>query len=388
MDRWLVLEPFDTVAIRDGRNFDAGLPGIARATAPQPATVAGAVGAAFGAAPGAGADPAGVGRTVPAQVRGPVVVRERTRTGRWEALFPAARDIVRGEGDAKRLRLKLRREALGAVSHDLGGLSLLSGDGEQVDDWWTGSLLGTYLWSEGHDLSPTDPPWRTERRVGLARDGRIAIEGMLYSAEHLRPVGRIGFGALCVDAPAGALAETVRLGGEGRRAQVHECVGAAAPALPGPPDSFPDGRLLLYLATPAVFVEGWRPSEGDLGGGRLISAAVAGPHPIAMARPDHRTGGVADKRIIWTVAPGSVYFLVFDSETAARAAGEKWHGTALPQADDTLRTAGFGLALVGRWSWREPCSSSTPSHRCTPAPIRVWGRWTCLCSVTGIPGCR
>ena len=352
MESWLVLEPLDTFAARDGRAFDAGVHAVARATAPQPATVAGAVGAAFGAPPGAGADRAQRGRTVPAEVRGPVVVREYN--GRWLPLLAMPRDVGYDEQSRQWVRLKPDGD-LDGVAHDLGGLRLLGGDGDGdvKDKWWTSTTLAQYLDGDDSDLEPTDEPWQVERRVGLARDdNRMAAEGMLYVAEHLRPAGRVGFAALCVDPPTRELMPSVPLGGEGRRARVHRCVDGvlpAAPTLPDPPRSLPHGRLLVYLATPAVFSHGWRPADEDLRGGELVAAAVGGPQVTAMSRPDRRTGGVSHGRLIWAVAPGSVYLLRYPDEQAALDAAAAWHGRTLPQADETLRTAGFGLALTGRW---------------------------------------
>ena len=46
---------------------------------------------------------------------------------------------------------------------------------------------------------------------------------------------------------------------------------------------------------------------------------------------------------------GSVYRLLFDTEAAALAAAKSWHGRGFAQSNETLRTAGFGLVLVGSW---------------------------------------
>ena len=43
-ERWVVLEPLDTVTIRDGRAFDMGQDSVAHLTLPSPATFAGAIG--------------------------------------------------------------------------------------------------------------------------------------------------------------------------------------------------------------------------------------------------------------------------------------------------------------------------------------------------------
>jgi CRISPR-associated protein Cmr3 len=359
VDRWLVFEPLDTVAVRDGRSFDAGVQSVAKAVVPSPATVAGAVGAAYGAASGAGADPAKRGHAVPREVRGPVPVEwDGTR---WSPWFPQSFDVVRDSATGQVRRLASPDEStLGDIATDLDGIDLdgirlLGGHGEAQPEWWVPSLLRRYLHDGRVDEKPGDPaPWLVEHRVGLARDeDRTARDGMLYAAEHLRPRGRLGFAALCVGTPSGEPARTVFLGGEGRRAAVHAPAADAINGFPDPPGGspgdFPRGRLLLYLATPAVFAAGWRPSEQDLRGGRLVAAATGPSQVISTARPDRRSGGFGHTRTLWAVPAGSVYYLEFPTDQDAATAAAAWHGTALPQADETLRTAGFGLALTGRW---------------------------------------
>lgn len=358
MDRWLVLEPMDTVAIRDGRGFDAGDHAVARTVAPQPSTVAGAIGAAFGAAPGAGMDQANRGVKVPREIRGPITVRASV-SGDWRSLWPMPRDVVRTEiaervgersPDAWR-RLPFREEPAASrkVSHDLGKLLLATGDGDAVPGWWTAAQITAYLAGTPTSLTPTSDPWVVERRVGLARrPDRTAAEGMLYAAEHLRPSGRVGLGVLCVDCPPRDLASTVFFGGESRRAIVHaETDGSVK--LPDAPTIFADGRLLLYLATPAVFADGWRPAQADLLGADLVSAAVGGPQVIATGRPDRRTGSIRHTRLLWAAPAGCVYFLKFATGSEAVAAAQAWHARGFAQRDETLRTAGFGLTLVGSW---------------------------------------
>ncbi|MGH3803374.1 MAG: type III-B CRISPR module-associated Cmr3 family protein, partial [Pseudonocardiaceae bacterium] len=286
---------------------------------------------------------------VPQEIRGPVVVLYDG--GGWRPLFPTPHDVVfDGHGRPQRLA---RNSNPDKVEHDLGTIDLLVGDNETSNRWWPGTALRRYL----HDGTPSRAsiaPWATERRVGLARNpDRTAAAGMLYSAEHLRgddgTHGRLGFAVECAAGPRRDLATTVFFGGRGRRARVHADDTGPALSFPAPLDGFPDGRLLLYLATPGVFVGGWRPPQADLLGGQLVAAAVGGPEVIAMARPDRRTGAVGNAWMVWAAAPGSVYYLKFSDEAAAMKAARQWHGRALPQADDTLRTAGFGLALTGRW---------------------------------------
>lgn len=353
--RWLVFEPLDTVAVRDGRAFDAGRNAVARVVLPHPGTLGGAVGAAYGATPGAGAESAARGRVVPAALHGPVVV-QRLDTGRWRARFPQPRVMVHDADGWHRLAPPGEREWSG-VSSDLDGAALLPGPVGETGGWVDAATLGRFL-TDRDALAPAGAvPWLTERRVGLARtDERTARDGMLYAAEHLRPAvgGRVhsaGFAVGCVDPPGHAPADTVYLGGEGRRAQVHDWSAAGDTGPLPPPVDVSDGRLLLYLATPALFTGGWRPADADLRGGRLVAAAVGAPQEIALGRPDRRTGAIGPRRLVWVAPAGSVYFVDFDGDTAAATrAAAAWHGTAFtPQTGGMLATAGFGLVLIGRW---------------------------------------
>jgi CRISPR-associated protein (Cas_Cmr3) len=302
----------------------------------------------------------------PDQVRGPVVVRRAPGEQRWQSYFPVPRDVVEDEETADWTLLRPRAGADAArdlAEHDLAGqVSLLHGDGEPVTGWWSSAAITAYL--RERDLAQPDlvdarldhdrggdGPWAWERRVGLARaDDRTAADRMLYSTEHLRLADGAGFAALVIDPPSTEAAQFVHFGGEGRRAELRLCGAATAPALPDPPDLFEDGRLLLYLATPAVFRDGWRPSAETLGEtGALVAAAVGGPEVVATARPDRTTGRVGNAALMWAVAAGSVYFLQFPGDADAGRFRDDWHGRALTQADPLLTTAGFGLALVGRW---------------------------------------
>lgn len=353
-ERWVVLEPLDTVVVRDGRAFDAGLQSVARTSPPTPGTLAGAIGAAYGARPGAGLDPEARGKVVPERLLGPVpVVR---RGGAWRARWPVPCDVVRDDEDSEPRRLKVAYPGPGdgslpaGIEHDLDRQvpALPAGSGDPAGGWWETAELARYLASGDVSGDTVAAPWQVERRVGLALDDDgTAAEGMLYSAEHLRPAEGMGFAVCCVGGPDVALPGTVFLGGRGRRAQVHDAV--AAPALPGPAASAPEGRLLLYLATPSVFSGGWLPDLSAWPGAELVSAALGDPQVIAAATPERATGSVGGGRLMWAVPAGSVYYLKFGSERAALDAAAGMRRRTLPQDTGSLATAGFGFALTGSW---------------------------------------
>lgn len=350
-ERWVVLEPLDTVVVRDGRAFDAGLQSAARTNVPSPGTLAGAIGAGFGAKPGVGLRREARGQVVPERLIGPIpVVRDR---GQWQARWPVPRDIVRDDDGSDPYRLAIEAggaSRTGRGRHDLDGElpGLPFGVGEAVGGWWETAELASYLEDGDAGGDTVSDPWSIEHRVGLAlNDNGSAAEGMLYSSEHLRLADRAGFAVCCIGGPDVSLPETVPLGGRNRSAQVHDF--AELPELPAPAKHAPDGRLLLYLATPAVFEHGWRPDLSAWPGAELVSAVLGDPQVIATATPDRATGAVGRGRLMWAVPPGSVYYLKFHGERAALDAAVSLSRSTLPQARESLATAGFGYVMTGSW---------------------------------------
>lgn len=389
--RWFTLSVRDTVLVRDGRSFEAagGRAGAdqARGVAPWPSTVAGALGSAFFRDTGS--------RIEPAAVRGPLLARQDA-SGSWTPYFATPADVVLGASHrplrsplARRLGLLEAGNDEPAVLTDLHGLaeSLLvaSGD-EQVEPaggWLSATAMTDYL--AGLDdtyvplppqrwVRPEEDPLVQEARIGLARDGTVAREGYLYAATHLRP--RLDWALLvqCVDShdsmssnPRGC----VPLGGKARLADLAVADGVD---WPDAPDTFPEGQVLLYVATPALWPGGWRP---PLPPHVDIVAASLG-EPVAVATASARTARQRSTSILdtatlrWAVPAGSVYWLRVraphsDPHADPASVAARWvsgiHATALgPALDpagshqqpgtpgtDRTATAGFGVVLLGRW---------------------------------------
>ena len=351
--RWLAFTPRDTVFVRDGRAFDAAANTTAQAVRPGPSTIAGAVGAALG--------------MEPREVRGPVLGWHAG--DEWETYYPALANLVVRTGIPRptvhRLTLQEARgrtDLDGQYAERARGSSsrwLMPPQGtEPVDSltgWLPGSALASYL---AHDLpSPGGmpvarlamerEPLPPEPRIGLARDDRRQIRtGYLYQTAHLRPKENWGFLAQCVfgDGPEAQPRGPVPLGGRGRLADAELARQAAWPAHP---DGAVDRRVLVYLATPALWRTGWRiPLEEDA---ELVAAAAGEPEPVATVTPGPKW---ADSRVLrWAVPAGSVYLLEFGSDERGAAWARKVHGTAYagPGDDERLRTAGFGVVLTGAW---------------------------------------
>ncbi len=362
---WLAFTPRDTVFIRDGRSFDAATDTSGVSVRPSPTTIAGAAGAVLGANPD--------------EVRGPVLAR---LTGEeWDTYFPVPADLTRTSGSgATRAHRLVPRDGDGAVTDldqgfgaDGSALWLMPPDdvgdveppvGLIPADRLTRYLAGDLPARPGSALSELgliDDPLAQERRVGLARDGRRARVGYLYQVTHLRAGDGWAFLAEC-DFGSGAARSPscgqVKFGGRGRFADVT----TASLTWPEAPDRTAERftgsrtglRVLVYLATPALWPGGWRIPERD--GARLVAAACGKPVPVATLTPGAAWKSTRVQR--WAVPAGSVYLLEFDDAVRASAWAARYHGTAYGAAEgdpgytgdlEYMRTAGFGVVLTGVW---------------------------------------
>ncbi len=333
---WLGLKPLDVVVARDGRPFSAGIDSAARTVMPRPTTIGGAVKTAFGQEPD--------------WIVGPMIATVSKGVGYpW---FPTPLDLVRPEGGAPVRRLD--PPTAGILSDLPEGVRVPGGRGDPAGGWLASALLGDYL-SGRADIEPRhDPLFRSEMRVGLWRGGgRTAEDGFLYASEALRPSGDDTVFACGVsfrgDVPP-LVRDLVPLGGERHLAQVLSLDDLVLPALPA---QFPDGHLLVYLATPAIFPRGWLP-EAPMEGARLVGACCDGPDVVAGWPASSKVGETWALR--WAVPAGSVYYYAVDTadERELRDLSGEVHGHCLRQAevDDRwprLRSVGFGLCLTGTW---------------------------------------
>jgi len=351
--RWLAVEPLDTVMVRDGRRFDAGVSGRAASTPPPPSTFGGVVHTALGGPVG--------------EILGVVV---QTADG---PIFPVPADVVRHERVERLKAVERDSTEVWDLDDDRRLSHVLAGDGEPLaQNWITADGLASWLRAEaplepgkplGRHAGVVGPPWKPEQRLGLARrwDGELvgtAQPGLLYTMSHLRPGDSTRFLVPFVDGGDPQLRQDlVPLGGRGRLARVE--LHGGADVLPAAPDSFPGGRVTVYLATPALFgadvdAPGITSSRADLwwapDGATLCAVAISGITPIATAS-DRQGGKYSDsRRLSWAAPAGTVFYLDFGNEDAARRWAGRHHGRLLPGVSNSpLRTAGFGMCLTGSW---------------------------------------
>lgn len=275
-----------------------------------------------------------------------------------------------------------------------------------VDATTYGSLLSLPVEKEVE--IPLQPGlWETEHRTGVAIDPatRGAKKGQFYTSEQMRFIGntRIWFSATLTGPDRewellhSFQGDRFLLGGESRMARLEPSQDLLAGLVNGPPSITPfQGPTLegdradifgvkWVLATPAVFLGGWRPNwiaEKDekttgrrIHGGQVLLrkgdterrpgeerrswrerirelepirarlVAVCNAKPLAFSGWDLGTGG--PKPTLLAVPAGSVYYFIADSRKDADALIDNLHGRT---RSDRLGEKGMGLGFCGSWA--------------------------------------
>ncbi len=318
--------------------------------------------------------------------RGPFLAR-KCPGGEYEPLFLPPRDLFR-ERCLNPLRAGQLPSDVSFAPVGGGKLGLLWSReplGKNLKDTLlTPAELAAYLvgGTAPSDVLDIEKVVKRELRVGIALKvgQRVAQEGMFYMPEVLRLGSEDGAAGFLVEVSGLEFTDLpkndytfedkglLQLGGEGRAA-LYKCVSGdplgelADLKQTITPKILKTKLFKLYLATPAIFQQGWLPDfiDGDTlkiksGSGldgvelELLAAAVGKPLPIGgwdLARRQ-------PKPMYKAVPPGSVYYFW------VREGGERivdlFHLKCSIQefASNPLKKLaqiGFGLTLVGCWSY-------------------------------------
>ncbi|MFT4136274.1 type III-B CRISPR module-associated Cmr3 family protein [Microbacterium sp.] len=361
---WFSITPHDTFLVRDGRTFVTGEGAVFDSVMPQPSTMGGILGSAIGGRFG--------------WMRGPFAAW-RYANGRRITYLPMPRDVVRAGGN---LVTRVRPvHQPGQTTSGLVGEWLTDVDARRrgVDGWEhvpelaSIELIASYLHDPDWAHVPRGPQRATleelfpeERRIGIARDDDGTVkQGYLYQTTHRRP--RDGVFMIEADLGRERLEPTqVPIGSARRRAEVQVPIGSAGrrvavaavsdpPELPGPLDHYPKGRVLLYLATPAIWSGGAHPPLPD--GAELVGSVLGPVETVAMGA--NHQNGIDQTSLRWAVPAGSVFFVQFpDADTA----GAWVHDLTNPQDEGRpaltltsgdIASTGFGVVLTGTWRYAE-----------------------------------
>ena len=369
----LTISPRDTALFRDARPFD-GQAGAVSMPLPWPSAVAGLVRThSFPFEGGSWQGTPDEARKI--EVRGPWLVALDDEGKVVEHFVPAPADVLfyPDPGDTSRWTMRqltpiLRDGLLCSDQPEVGGRRLIPvtfreepadapGKPARGPAYWSWATMRDWLQapsaarrldaSDREQLGVDTPAAEERVHVGIDPSTRTAQDGVLFTTSMRRFVQptttglrRLAVAASVEDRAASHLREVVHLGGERRSsfATVHEDAGPPeAPALP-------EGttRLRVVLVTPGLFADGWRPDEAQLGGGRLVGAAVG--RPEAVSGWDMAAGGPRPSR---RMAPaGSVYWVSFDDAAAAAEWASAMHFRSI-SSDEQDRRDGFGLVIVG-----------------------------------------
>ncbi len=352
------LTPFDTVFFRDGSPFTMGQETWGQSRFPPPPSVV------YGAlrtrhfAEHPGRLPDASGPDDPTRDARLTAFHLRDAVG---PLYPMPRDLVApkgadepGQGTPVR---RLRRTALPEGAAGLGRTPQVLSHPEEVETVRNSMVregaLGQYLRGEegaftSYHLYEDHLAYR-EPKIGIRmdRDTRAADDGFLYRVG-LRRLGEdLSFG-VGIDALSLSDRGLLKLGGESKPASYERI--SDTPPVPTPPrDRIADtSTFVLYLATPAIFDQGWVPGAVDpdtlratVNGAtvRLEAAAVGKPGAIggwdvAAGRP---------KPMDRTVPAGSVYYFSLE-DGSAQDVIDALHNERISEA---RAQAGFGHAFVG-----------------------------------------
>ncbi|MFP7756011.1 type III-B CRISPR module-associated Cmr3 family protein [Thermodesulfobacteriota bacterium B35] len=214
-------------------------------------------------------------------------------------------------------------------------------------------------------LAPAGELWGLDHRLGIGRDpgSRTAAEGKIYTSEAVVLTAGTAFlaGFSGTNIPEDGL---LRLGGDGRGAEVSLPSGDVLPPGVGRPEAGWDGFRMI-LTTPGVFPDGWLPpgcaeEDGGIflacGGLRAeLRAAALGRHGVVSGwdMANHRP-----KPARRVVPAGSVYwFRVAEGDSGELV--ELWRRglyAAAANLDEEYRVSrrreGFSRAWFGAWQPR------------------------------------
>ncbi len=131
----------------------------------------------------------------------------------------------------------------------------------------------------------------------------------------------------------------VKLGAENKVAEVRR----SRRSIRIKPEEIPleGSRFKLYLSTPAIFDEGWRPNLLKYGINAELAAAAVGK-PIHIGGFDMEKG--KPKPMYRAVPAGSVYF--YETPEDLLTVKEKLFGKAI---SDKMPEQGYGIAYLGNW---------------------------------------
>ncbi|MGQ9921644.1 MAG: type III-B CRISPR module-associated Cmr3 family protein, partial [Desulfobacca sp.] len=202
-----------------------------------------------------------------------------------------------------------------------------------------------------------------ESRAGnrIAPESWSTAEDYLFFTEHLRFQDALS-GNVYRRAGLAVVANTLEpadigtgclyVGGE-RRQAVLDCEVLAGKLIPEDAQVLATiqarRRFLVYLATPAIFSQGWQRPWPFPPGAKLVGAAVGKPLRLSgWSRGEHHAGG-RPRPFFRAIPAGSVYFFTAPEWEAEQFQALYTRFHCQESLSEHYASAGLGVALVGVW---------------------------------------
>lgn len=187
-----------------------------------------------------------------------------------------------------------------------------------------------------------------EPKVGIGRDrfrSSSSDTGKLYRIDMSRPAKISGSLSIVVEFSGLDLSRTslIKLGGEGKSVSCSKesCISIPSPEVEERNKEF----FKIYLATPAIFKEGWYPELENV---EILAAAVGRPVPVGgfdmRAKYENGKWKSFPKPLRYAVPAGSVYYCKGNMLDAI----EKYHGKEGKSISEERGKEGFGIAYIGK----------------------------------------
>lgn len=190
-----------------------------------------------------------------------------------------------------------------------------------------------------------------EQKVGIARDVLTGTskENYLYRIPLVRLQKDVSL-LINVGGVDGLPSRgVIQLGGESKAAEFERINGNPIEELMNIKLTFSNGLFKLYLATPAIFENGWLPKwinketfEGEFEGIKLKLVACAIGRSVSIGGWDMAKN--KPKPMRKAVPAGSVYYFRLENEDYTEKIRESFH---FKNISDVLPEEGFGLAVLG-----------------------------------------
>lgn len=358
------IKALDTLFFRDGKPFnmreDSWATGI---FPPPPSVLFGVLRSAFLSQQGFSDE--NIGKSGNLVIKQILLEKENARGTLGELVFAAPYDCVvenKGEPNEVRYLLELKERA-GVSNYDealsrqltlpagAGGRRVVAetlGGGDHLiaeadfEDYIGEQDIPQYLSIQ--DFMSLEP------KIGIGRDNRtrVSAESELYRVGMQRLQGKEGSRLNLIVEFEGLDLERaglLKIGGEGKTAVYEEYEGSLSIEAP----ELEDNLFKLYMATPALFEKGWRPSWiAEDGTGkheglemRLLAAAVGKPLSVGGFDIKKRK----PKPMLKAVPPGSVYYFELLSGKPEDIPSV-FHQQCI---SDFKKAEGFGLTFLGKF---------------------------------------